>query len=359
MSREIRIGLLAVVAIAGFVWGYKFLLGNNILQRSNTYLVEYDNIDDLKVSNPVSINGFQIGVVQDIYLKPEDLQTIVVVLNIKGDIQLPKNTIAELRSSSVMGGRIINLEYDGICRDNCLPSGSYLQGKAFGLLGSLVNPSELDSYVKSVQDGVGGVVDSLNAHLGGEATNEIGKTFKSLQQTIANLNATTAQINHLFANSSTKLVGILENLESVTNNLQNNNEDVAGLLKNVNEVTSQLASARLDTTILRSNRTLGSTQKTLGSLQETLDKADQTFAQLTQLLADINKGEGTLGGLAKDQALYDNLTSLTKNLDFLLQDVRINPKRYINVSVFGKKQKKYEKIEDDPAHEGTTEGTSN
>ena len=87
-----------------------------------------------------------------------------MVLNIKGEIQLPKNTIAELRSSSVMGGRIINLEYDGICTENCLPNGSYLQGRSFGLLGSLVNPSELDTYVKTVQEGVGGVMDSLNAH---------------------------------------------------------------------------------------------------------------------------------------------------------------------------------------------------
>jgi len=356
MSREIRIGLLAVVAIGALIWGYKFLLGNNILKRSDTYFVEYGNVDQLKVSDAVSINGFQIGTVQDIYLKPEDLQTVVVILNIKGNIKLPKNTIAELYSTSVMGGRAINLEYEGVCESDCLPSGSQLQGREFGLLGSLVKPGELDSYVATVQEGIGGVMDSLNAHLSEDASNEIGKTFHQLQQTITNLNQTTSQINHLFSQSSSKLVDILENLASVTTNIQSNNQEIAGLLKNTNTITNQLASAQLDTTILRTNRTLGSTGDAIGSLKETLDKADQTFAQLTQLLTQINKGEGTLGGLAKDQALYDNLTSLSENIDFLLQDVRLNPKRYINVSVFGKKQKDYEKPENDPAYDTTNAG---
>ena len=349
MSKEIRIGLLAVVAIAGLIWGYKFLLGNNLLKRSNSYLAEYTNVDELKVSDPVAINGFQVGTVQDIYLKPENLQTVVVVLNIKHDIKLPKNTIAELYSTSVMGGRAINLEYEGVCDSDCLPSGATLRSREFGLLGSLVKPSELEGYVQTVQDGVGGVMDSLNAHLSEDASNEVGKTFRNLQATINNLNQTTLQINALFARSSSKLVGILENLEAVSKNLESNNQEIAGLLKNANDLTSQLATARLDTTIFRTNRTLSTTSNAIGTLDETLKKADLTFAQLTTLLTQINKGEGTLGSLAKDQALYDNLTHLSKNLDFLLQDLRINPKRYINVSVFGRKQKKYEKISNDPA----------
>ncbi len=359
MSKEIRIGLLAVVAIAALVWGYKFLLGNNLLKRSHTYTVEYGNVDELKVSDPVAINGFQVGTVQDIYLKPENLQTVVVVLNIQAGIKLPKNTVAELYSTSVMGGRAINLEYTGVCEEDCLPDGAKLVGREFGLLGSLVKPSELEGYVKTVQDGVGGVVDSLNAHLSEDASNEVGKTFRNLQATINNLNQTTQQINALFARSSSKLVGILENLESVTNNLESNNKDVAGLIKNANDLTSQLATARLDTTILRTNRALSTTGQTIGTLDETLKKADQTFAQLTQLLNQINKGEGTLGRLAKDAELYDNLAHLSKNLDYLLQDLRINPKRYINVSVFGKKQKKYEKISSDPAFDSTRVDTSN
>ena len=346
MSKEIRIGLLAIVAIAALIWGYKFLLGNNLLKRSNTYFVEYKNVNELKVSDPVVINGFQIGTVQNIYLK-DDLQTVVVVLNIRAGIKLPQNTIAVLYSTSVMGGKAIELKYSGVCDDDCLTSGSQLRGREFGLLGSLVQPNELDTYMNTVSEGIGNVMDSLSAHMTEGTSNEVGKTFRDLQGTIANLNATTLQINRLLANSSDKLVGILDNLQQVTENINTNNAEITGLLQNANSITEQLASARLDSTILKTNRTLGSAHEVSQSLESTLTSANQTFAEFAKVLSDINASKGTLGKLVQDQALYDNLLSTTRNLELLLQDFRLNPKRY--TTVLKRKSKEYVLPENDPA----------
>ncbi len=350
MSKEIKIGLLAIIATALLIWGYKFLLGTNILERSNTFYVEYDNVDNLQVSSPVFVHGFEVGTVKNVYIKPEDLSKVVVVLDVDRQIKLPPGTVAELRNAGMMGGKIINLNYSGNCESDCLKSGSSLPGKTLGFIQSLVQPSEIDLYMETIKLGVGGIIDTLKENITSNDSEEgIGKTIADLGIAVANLKNMTIQMNLLFANSSHQIVSVLENLESVTNNIEENNAQITGLLENTNAITSQLASARLDTTVFKANRALGSTQEAITSLDETLKKADSTFQELQQLLSQINSGKGTVGSLMKDQELYDNLTRATKNLDFLLQDVRLHPKRYINVSVFGKKEKAYNYPVDDPA----------
>jgi phospholipid/cholesterol/gamma-HCH transport system substrate-binding protein len=349
MSKEVKIGLLAIIATALLIWGYKFLLGTNILERSNTFYVEYDHVDNLQVSSPVFVHGFEVGTVKNVYIKPEDLSKVVVVLDVDRKIKLPPGTVAELRNAGMMGGKIINLNYSGNCDSDCLKSGSSMPGKTLGFIQSLVQPSEIDLYMETIKMGIGGIIDTLKDNINNNSEEGIGKTIADLGIAVANLKNMTIQMNHLFANSSNQIVGVLENLESVTNNIEENNAQIAGLLENTNAITSQLASARLDSTVLKANRALGSTQEAITSLDETLQKADATFKELQILLSQINSGKGTVGSLMKDQELYDNLTRATKNLDFLLQDVRLHPKRYINVSVFGKKEKGYNYPVDDPA----------
>ena len=345
MKREVSIGLFAIIAIALLIWGYKYLLGTNLLDRTNTYIVEYENIDGLQTSDPVLINGFQVGIVQDIFLKPEDLKTLVVRLNVNKEIKLPPNTVASLRSEGMMGGKLIVLEYSGVCSTDCLPQGSKLKGKVLGLLGSMVDPAEIDQYMTTLKESFGDVVDSISA----DPESGVNQTVSDLRIAIANLKNTTIAMNHLFAQSSSKLSAVFDNLESVTGTLKDNNDQITGLLENTNKITAQLASARLDTTIIKANQALGNSSAAIKSLESTLEEAKSTFAGLQSILMGIKAGDGTLGQLTQDKELYDNLTRTTKNLDLLLQDFRLNPKRYVNVSVFGKKQKEYNVPENDPA----------
>ncbi len=354
MSKEIRIGLLAIIAIGLFIWGYKFVLGTNVLKRTNTFYVEYENVAGLQPADAVMIHGFQVGTVKDVYLNSENLRTLIVELDVERGIKLPDNTVAELRSAGFMGGKFVNLRYNGICHSDCLQNGDYIEGKSIGLVESMVDMEDLDQYILAVQSGVGGVVDSLNQKiLDDDPDNELGSMIRDLHASITNLRYTTAHMNELFAQSSSKLVGVLENLDSVTHTISANNDEIAGMLKNANEITRQLASARLDTTIFSANKTLRSTSDMMESMDETLVKADQTFTELETLLKNLNEGEGTLGKLAKDESLYEDLHRTTENLSLLLQDFRLNPKRYVNVSVFGKKGKDYTVPEDDPAFDTT------
>ena len=139
LSNEGKIGLLAIITIALFIWGLKFLKGQNILSASKNIFVEYKNIDQLKVSSPVLINGFEVGVVKDIYLKPEDLNTIIVVLNIKGKIIFPKNAVAMIVNAGLMGGKAVEIRYSNPCNGgDCVVSGDYLKGETEGLLQSML-----------------------------------------------------------------------------------------------------------------------------------------------------------------------------------------------------------------------------
>ena len=121
MSNETKVGILAVIAIAILFWGYKFLKGQNILTNSNILYVEYENAEMLATSAPVVISGFQVGVVANMYLKPENMRTIVVELDIDRGVKVPKNAIAEIMSFDITGSKGVNLQFDRPCRRRIVP----------------------------------------------------------------------------------------------------------------------------------------------------------------------------------------------------------------------------------------------
>lgn len=341
MSREIKLGILTLVTIAVCIWGYKFLLGKNIFGSSNTFFIEYDNIDQLAVSDPVTISGYQVGTVQSISLKPEDLRTVLVSIDVKSNIKLPQNTVAELRSDGVMGGKSIVLNYTGICDSDCLTDGSFLQGAQFGLIQSMVSPKEIGDYVEVIRDGVTGVVDSLNNQLGPEGSGEVAETARSFAQTIKNLEEATAQMSYLFRASSSKLVSLVDNLDAVTGEIRQNSTQISSMINDLSAITEQLRSAGLDSTVLLANDAIASSGAAIAQMDATLQKAESSFASLQNMLDGINQGEGTLGSLAQDKELYTNLSNATKELELLLEDFRMHPKRYIR-GIFGKKRIPYE-----------------
>ncbi len=342
-SKETRIGLLAVVAIALLIWGYKFLKGKNILTTSNLYYVEYEHIDLLVTSSPVLINGFQVGMVTSISIDPEDLQTLVVELDVRRDVTIPKNTVAEIVSTSVMGGKAINLSFNGPCiNSDCADNGDFLKGTTKGLVASMIGtPDEFDEYVSVLTNGLGSVLDSLARTAGDEST-ELGKGLRDVQITLANLRSLTTKLDNMASASSGKINSILTNIDGLSESINASNGQIKSIIENASTFTSQLNDVDLKATAANTN-------EAIEKLSSTLTSADEALAELGGVVQKIKEGEGTLGMLAQDEKLYINLEKTTRNLDLLLQDFRLNPKRYVNVSVFGKKQKEYTVPEDDPA----------
>ncbi len=344
MSNETKIGLMAVIIIGLFIAGYKFLEGKNILTTSNLIYVEYENVEMLTSSAPVLINGFQVGVVSNLYLKPEDMQTIVAVLNIDRGVNIPKTAVANIISTSLMGGKAVKLSFDTPCSgDGCVQNGNYLKGGTLGMLEQMLGTEDVKSYMGELSKGVGKSFDVLNEKINNEdPNNKIGQSLRDLQASIATLKMTAVNLNSLIANSSGKLTGVLGNLESLTGSLSESEGQIKTILSNTAEITTKFKDIDLTPALDTATITLAEARKAIQGLQATLNTASQTLDQVNGLTTGISNGEGTLGLLFKDEALYHKLNETSLKLDSLLTDIKTRPYRYMPLKS-RKKIKKYDR----------------
>jgi phospholipid/cholesterol/gamma-HCH transport system substrate-binding protein len=207
----------------------------------------------------------------------------------------------------------------------------------------MLGDQDIEGYVNKVKAGLGDIVTDISDSLSSKGTsNEFAKTFQALQHVLVNLDGITRQIHGSMSVYDRKMISVLSNVESITGTLAANNAQITSAIANLDSVAKDLNNAAID-------ETMSSARDAMRGLDSALDNADKSFTQLESLLAEINSGDGSLGKLVKDKELYDNFTETSRQLNLLLQDFRLNPKRYVNVSVFGKKQKQYDLPADDPA----------
>lgn len=310
LSKELKTGLIAIFAIIGFVVLYQFMKGKNLFTTDNVFYAKYDNVEGLSVSNPVSINGLKVGQVDEIKpLTTKDGKLhFVVKLTIDDTFEFSKNSTVEIFEPGLMSGKElkINLFYGG----NTAKDGDTLKGN-YQL--SMLN--SLSSQVKPVKDQLSNVLLKLDSTLA--STNKIvdEQNRREIKLLLSNLNRTIES----FKGASDRTNAILANNE-----------------KGLHEVVANANAA-----MLTANKTLdkfgGVAERVdIDKLNGTIDQFNQTAGKLNNVISGIQNGEGSLGKLAKDEELYNNLTKTSKNLNELVEDFKVNPKRYVNFSVFGK-----------------------
>lgn len=344
MANETKVGLLAVISILILIWGYNFLKGKDIFSSSLDAYIEYEDIGGLEISSPVLLNGFKVGMVKDIYLKADNTGKIIVELAMNGDLKIPKSTNVLISSNGVMGGKSIILKYEGACAgSDCLQSGDQMNGGTLGMIEAMAG----ENY-DQIMDIITKIDTTVRGFSSGEGGKEIEQSMADIQEIIANLKVTTAQLNMLMSASTSKITGILTNFESVTNNLAQSNSKINQVLNSTASFTKKLEGLNLEGTINGANDAVATTKVTVEKLQTTLKTADQAMLDISKMMKDINSTDGTLGLLIHDPVLYNNLNKTSRDLDLLLQDVRLNPKRYTRV--LSRKQIDYVIPEKDPAN---------
>jgi len=343
MKRETKIGILALVTIAVIVVGFNFLKGKEVFSSANTYYVVYDNVDQLSVGDGVRFRGLRVGQVASITLDEETAQNLTVGLTLEEDLPVPTTATVLIKADGLLGGRFITLVFDAPCSgDNCATDGTYLTAASETMLeGLLGDPEDLKRYAEVAKDAAGPIVDSIAQRLD---TNGVGRTMRNLETTTQNLARLTEKIDRLLARSGSDLSATVSSVASITKNLETNNAQIASILRNVDSTTSALARVDLGSTLTE-------VEAALQSLQSTLASSNGAISNLDDITAGLNRGEGSLGMLLQDDAVAVRLERTLTNLDLLMQDLRLNPKRYVNVSVFGKKQKEYDLPEEDPAED--------
>jgi phospholipid/cholesterol/gamma-HCH transport system substrate-binding protein len=311
ITNETKVGVLAIVAIIILIIGYSFLKGNDVFSSENEFYARYDEVSGLGVSKPVLVNGFQIGRVSALTLQPNG--QILAQFKVDPKYEIPKNTIARLASTDLLGGKAIIFELgtsrqfaaDGDTlnanmQKNLLEQVQPLQKKAEQMIG------RLDS-----------ILSSMNATLSPAFQKNFNSSFESIAHTMKTLEGTTKTMDGLVTSQSPRIASMMANLESITANFKNNNEKITSILTNINQVTDEAAKANFSQTMLNAN-------KAVADLQATITK--------------VNSGQGSLGLLLNDNKLYDNLNSSAANLNNLMIDLKANPKRYVSFSVFGGKK---------------------
>ena len=343
MSKEIKLGIFGILVIFAVVYGYRFLAGENVFGSSKTYYIYVDDAKSLIRSSPIFYKGFQVGTVSDIaFIEKEGGTKVQVALRIDEPITIKTDAIAQIEGA-IMGSTAIYLKMKDQSAAGILPHGGTLKGHPMNMLETMIgSPDDLSPYAQIIKNGLVSAYDTISVQAKDPTGPGVGKMFYDVDIILADMKVTTRNLNKLIRTSNTHVATILADLSAVTANLKNSNSAINNIMANTEGITQKLNNAGLDSTIIGANAAIA-------TLKETLLSSNQLLASFEALAKKANTGDGSLAKLLNDPELYMNLAKVSKNTDLLLQDLRLNPKRYVNVSVFGKKQKKYEVPENDPA----------
>ncbi|MFK7903470.1 MAG: MlaD family protein [Chitinophagales bacterium] len=342
ISNETKVGILAVAAIVILVFGYNYLKGKNLFSSDDTFFAVYDRVDGLATSNPVQINGFQIGMVEDIYLKPDRSGKIVVKFTVNEEVNLPKDAKVKIVSSGLLGDKAMEVD---------LGKARTLKGLQYAASGdTLIGNIELGitelalEELLPIKDRVEDVLKSLDSTLIETKLLMRSKEFQSafqnmtgmisdLKGTLENVNGLTANLNDFSNSELDKISASLTNFQSASGDLKQLTAGLHGTKIKFDKVLDNTATLTQKFANVEIEQMMAQTQATLG--------------QVNALMTSIQAGEGTVGKVLKDEKLYDNLEDTSESLNRLLVDFKQNPKDYVSFSLIsiggGKKKEKREK----------------
>lgn len=313
ISDETKVGVLTAFGLTILILGYSFLKGNNLFHKDIKYYVLYDKIEGLHISDAVQINGLKVGKVANMTLLPRTHQILTEFSIEKADLAIPRNSVARIVSSDLLGTKAVELE---LSEDSVMSaSGDTLLSAVQADLMESVNEMLLPVKIKA-EDLMGSLdtlVSGLQVLFEGDA---IPNTFNNLEDMTENLKRASVSLDSLLAMD--ELEGIITNVESFTNTLKQNEKNIDNLLANLSSLSDSLAGSNIPSMVT---------------------SLDSTLREAKVLLHSINNGEGTIAQLINDPELYNQLTNTMTDLDSLLVDVQNRPDRYVHISVFGKKNK--------------------
>lgn len=304
ISKEVKVGFVAIFAIAVSVWGINYLKGTNLFVKSKSVYAIYPKVPGLAVSSPIIINGVQSGVVDDVYFHPDKSSRVIVKLNItESGLKIYKNSIAELISTDFMGGKAIGLQLGDSGVD--IETGDTLQTE--------FAPSMLEDFSEQMLP-----IKDRAEHL-----------MMSMDTTVAKLTTTLDHLNDMFS---------AQNKRNLTLALSNLKNTLAGF-EELSGTLNTTVKNKLNPAITNFSH-LADSLKAL-QLSETLLKAQTAMDGMTAIMAKMNSGEGTMGKLMTNDSLYNNLTGASREMEELLEDIKLHPKRYFRI--LSKKEIPYKK----------------
>ncbi|MEO6933482.1 MAG: MlaD family protein [Chitinophagaceae bacterium] len=310
INNETKIGVLAVVSLGLLIIGFNYLKGKDLLSKSNKLYAVFSTVSGLSNSSPVVVNGLQIGTVEKMIEKDANLDSIIVTINLDKEVNIPLNSVAiinkDLLGTSSLG---IVLGSD----KKFLENGDHVNTKlTVGLLEDV--KSTLAPAIQNVNNTLISL-DSLIKVMGGIIDPAMKNNIHSI---VSNLEVSSSSLQSLLNAETGMLAKTLRNVNGITGNFAKQNETINKTISNLEVATGKLAAVNLDST---------------------LQNLNNSVTRLNSIIAKADSKEGSLGLLLNDKALYENLENTTRSMNILLDDLRVHPKRYVSISIFGRKNK--------------------
>jgi phospholipid/cholesterol/gamma-HCH transport system substrate-binding protein len=320
LSPEFKIGTVVLGGLVLLVLGVNYLKGFNPFGSSTRYYASYQKIDGLAKSNPVLVNGFKVGQVTSVKFSESGDGTLIVAFDIEEDgLRIVKDTKARIFSSDLFGTKAIEL-IAGASTELAVAGDTLLSETEVGIAEAVrIELMPLKNKTDQLIESVDEILTNFKAVFEDDAVQGLPVAFASLQRTITTLEHTTKQLDGMVTENRSAVASVMRNVNEITTTLKENDAAITNVISNFSSISDSLAAINFATTIAR---------------------ADAALASVADVSARVQRGEGSLGALLASDSLHDGLVETNRQLQFLVNDLYMNPWRYVKVSVFGKKDEK-------------------
>ena len=303
LSNEIKTAILVLSGILMFIVGFSYLKSNNIFSSDRTFFAIYDDIEGVSVGTPVTVSGFNVGSIQDISFY-QNTMDILVKFRVENKVKFSKNSVAQIYETGLIGGKAL-----AILPNNgpLAQSGDTLRSSIAPGLTELVNDklSPLQEKIESTFVSADSLLKNINNVLDVNSQNQIKESFSQLSDLTINLKESAENLNSIINSNEIKINDIVSNVDNFSSNF------------------SSLSNSFSDVEVIIGNLT-------------------KTSNNLSSIIDEISSGDGTFNQLIYDDSMIRSLNEASNNLNLLMEDLRLNPKRYVHFSLFGKKNKEYQ-----------------
>lgn len=318
IGKEVRIGLIVISGIVVLLFGLNYLKGTSLLNARRTYYAIYPKVDGLKETNPINLNGYKVGSVSKIELLPDNSGKLrITLLFTERNLKISKGCIARIVSADLLGSKAIEF-VPGAGSD--LETGSEIPGEIQQSLTDAIseNIDPVKAKFVKLMGSVDSVLSGIQGVLNEETVGDINQSFGDIRSTLQSLRHATATLDELISEQKGNLSQTMNNMTNITTSLSNSSKSLGNIVTNMDSITNGIRRA---------------------NVENTLQKAHDAVAQTNEIIAKVNRGDGSLGKLINSDSLHSQLVGTTKELENLFQDIQAHPSRYVHFSVFGKKEK--------------------
>ena len=317
-GKELKIGILVLLGAGILILGVNYLKGFNPLSKQITLYAVYSKIEGLSVSNPVLVNGFKVGQVSDVGFSDQGDGSILVEFTIEeSQLKIPIDSDAKIYSSDLFGTKAIKVE-PGITQSFVQSGDTLFASVEMDITEAVRKELEpLRNKTEELIKGVDDILTNMKAVFDDDATQSLPSAFESLERTVATIENTVGNLDGLVLENRLVFKNVMSNIDEITQNLNDNNTQISNIITNFSDLSDSLVSV---------------------DITRTLVKAEKAMEEITSVTSRIQSGEGTIGKLLVNDSLYDGLVDSNTEIQELLDDLQLNPWKYVRVSLFGRKQ---------------------